>query len=77
MAIRGKVDEAFAEYQRVVEQDPLDLDAQWGDADNALSWLEPGYVIRDPGLQYLGQAFLFEPIKEDPRFKVFLKKMNF
>jgi adenylate cyclase len=27
-AIRGKRDEAFAEYQRVVEQDPLDLSAQ-------------------------------------------------
>jgi len=51
--------------------------AQWGDADNAMSWLERGYVIRDPGLQYLGQDFLFEPIKEDPRFKAFLHKMNF
>lgn len=182
MAVRGKVDEAFAEYQRVVEQDPLDLNAQrslanalskrgrydealkiydhmqaidparpilhwswgvlwlrqgdyqqalsefslepykflgltgeaiahhhlqqqdqavtslqtlistmgesasyqiaavyaqWGDADNAMSWLERGYVIRDPGLQYLGQEFLFKPIEEDPRFKAFLDKMNF
>ena len=27
--------------------------AQWGDADNAMSWLERAYVIRDPGLQNL------------------------
>mgnify|MGYP000160946224 CR=1 FL=1 len=51
--------------------------AQWGDADNAMSWLERGYVIRDPGLQFLGATFLFDPIKDDPRFKAFLDKMNF
>jgi tetratricopeptide (TPR) repeat protein len=50
--------------------------AQWGDADNALSWLEHGYKIRDPGLQYLGDSFLFSPIQEDPRFQAFLNKMN-
>ncbi|MCW8927054.1 MAG: tetratricopeptide repeat protein [Xanthomonadales bacterium] len=181
-AVRGKVDEAFAEYQRVVEQDPLDLDAlrslanaltareryeealevfeqmeaidpdrpilrwswgslhlrrgeyqqavdqfsrepyrflgvageaiayhhmqqqeqaaaklqtlistmgesaafqiaavyaQWGDADNAMSWLERGYIIRDPGLKFVGVTFLFDPIREDPRFQAFLEKMNF
>ena len=50
--------------------------AQWGDADNAMSWLERGYVIRDPGLQYVGLTFLFDPIREDPRFKAFIAKMN-
>lgn len=49
---------------------------QWGDFDNAMSWLERGYNIRDPGLQYLGTDFLFDPIREDPRFKAFLHKMN-
>ena len=51
--------------------------AQWGDADNAMSWLERGYVIRDPGLTYLGSNFLFDPIQDDPRFQAFLRKMNF
>jgi len=51
--------------------------AQWGDTDNAMSWLERGYNIRDPGLQYLGNDRLFEPIAEDPRFQAFLQKMNF
>jgi TolB-like protein/Flp pilus assembly protein TadD len=51
--------------------------AQWGDADNAMSWLERAYVIRDPGLPNVNGAFLFEPIKDDPRFQAFLKKMNF
>ncbi len=51
--------------------------AQWGDADNAMTWLERGYAIRDPGLQYMNQAFQFDPIRDDPRFQAFLQKMNF
>jgi serine/threonine-protein kinase len=51
--------------------------AQWGDADNAMSWLERAFVIRDPGLQYVGIGFLFDPIKDNPSFQAFLQKMNF
>lgn len=50
--------------------------AQWGDADNAMSWLERGYVIRDPGLQYLAVSPEFDPIGDDPRFKALLRKMK-
>ena len=50
--------------------------AQWGDADNAMSWLERGYVIRDPGLQYIGAETMFGPIRDDPRFQAFLRKMK-
>ena len=41
-----------------------------------MSWLERGYVIRDPGLQYIGAETLFGPIREDPRFQAFLRKMK-
>ena len=51
--------------------------AQWGDADNAMSWIERGYNIRDPGLQYVNLDSLFDLIREDPRFQAFLQKMNF
>jgi len=51
--------------------------AQWGDADNAMVWLERAYKIRDPGLQYLGLDDLFDPIREDSRFRAFLDRMNF
>jgi len=50
--------------------------AQWGDADNAMNWLERGYKIRDPGLQYLGLDDFFDPIRDDPRFRALLDKMN-
>jgi serine/threonine-protein kinase len=51
--------------------------AQWGDADNAMSWVERGYNIRDPGMQFINLDALFDPIREDPRFQAFLQKMNF
>jgi tetratricopeptide (TPR) repeat protein len=50
--------------------------SQWGDADNAMTWLERGYVIRDPGLQFVAVNRLFDPIRDDPRFKAFLRKMK-
>lgn len=50
---------------------------QWGDMDNAMSWIERGYNIRDPGIAYINTDSLFEPIREDPRFQAFLQRMNF
>jgi serine/threonine-protein kinase len=51
--------------------------AQWGDADNAMIWLERAYEIRDPGLQFLGNDKLFDPVSDDPRFQALLDRMNF
>jgi len=51
--------------------------SQWGDPDNAMIWLERGYKIRDPGLQYLSLDEMFDPMMGDPRFQAFLRKMNF
>jgi adenylate cyclase len=50
--------------------------SQWGDADNAMIWLERGYKIRDPGLQFLSLDEMFEPMREDSRFQAFMEKMN-
>lgn len=50
--------------------------AQWGDADNAISWLERGFVIRDPGLQFLAIDPMLDPIRKDPRFQDLLRRMN-
>ena len=80
----GQRDEAVAALQALIstmgESSSFQIAAvyaQWGDADNAMSWLERGYVIRDPGLAFLRITQLFDPIGEDPRFKAFLAKMNF
>lgn len=47
-----------------------------GNADQAFYWLERALEQRDGGLdEILGNPF-FDSIRGDPRFKVFLKKMN-
>jgi len=51
--------------------------AQWGDPDNAMTWLERGYRIRDPGLQYLVLDSFMDPIREDSRFQALVDRMNF
>jgi TolB-like protein/Tfp pilus assembly protein PilF len=77
-------DEAVAALQKLISTmgesssyQIAEVYAQWGDADNAMSWIERGYNIRDPGLQYISLDSLFDPIRDDPRFQAFLQKMNF
>lgn len=80
----GQRDEAVAALQTLISTmgesssyQIAEVYAQWGDADNAMSWIERGYNIRDPGLQFISLDSLFDPIREDPRFQAFLRKMNF
>jgi len=80
----GRRDEAVAALQELISTmgesssfQIANVYAQWGDADNAMSWLERGYIIRDPGLQFLNIDSLFDPIREDSRFQALLRKMNF
>jgi len=48
----------------------------WGDTDRAFAALERGYAIRDPGLVHIQLQTAFDPIRDDPRYEVFLKKMG-
>ena len=48
-----------------------------GDADNAFAWIERAYTARDSGLAFCKVARLFEPLHNDPRWPLFLKKMGF
>ena len=50
--------------------------AQRGDANSAMTWLERGFVIRDPGLVYLKSDSTFDPLRDDPRFQALLEKMH-
>ncbi|MBL8524233.1 MAG: TIR domain-containing protein [Betaproteobacteria bacterium] len=53
------------------------LHAGRGDADGTFEWLECAYEQRDAGLSYIIAAPFFDPIKHDPRWPVFVKKMGF
>jgi TolB-like protein/tetratricopeptide (TPR) repeat protein len=51
--------------------------AQWGNKDQALTWLDTAYRIRDPGLLQLKVDFLVNPIRAEPRFQSVLAKLKF
>ena len=47
-----------------------------GDADATFLWLERAYQQRDAGLVYSNALPFFDPVKHDPRWHPFLKKMG-
>ena len=49
--------------------------AQAGDKNKALDWLEVGYEKRDQNMPYLCFP-LFDPLRDEPRFKEIARKMN-
>ena len=51
--------------------------SQWGDKQQALTWLETAYRIRDPGLLQLKVDVFMDPIRTEPRFQSVLAKMQF
>ena len=47
-----------------------------GEKDKAFEWLERSLRERDPGITWLKIDFSFRGLREDPRYKALLKKMN-
>ena len=54
-----------------------DVYAWRGEVDKAYEWLEAAYAQRDPGLSNLATDLLLIPLRGDPRWPPFLKKMGF
>ena len=45
--------------------------------EKTLEWLEIGFEMNDPGMPYIStNVYLFDFIRDDPRFLELLKKMN-
>jgi serine/threonine-protein kinase len=51
--------------------------AQRGDRERAFAALERAWQFRDPGLAYMYSEPFMQPLRSDPRFGTFLKRMNF
>ena len=47
-----------------------------GDADATFLWLERAYQQRDAGLSYTNALPFFDPVKHDPRWAPFVKKLG-
>ena len=48
-----------------------------GEKDRAFEWLERGFTQRDPGLGHVFTDDFFTPLRDDPRWLPFMKKMGF
>ncbi len=47
-----------------------------GDKDKAFEWLESAYRIHDGGLSYVTYDRNLEKLRDDPRYKDFLRKLK-
>lgn len=47
-----------------------------GEKDRAFQWLERGYSERDASITWLKIDFSFRGLREDPRYKALMHKMN-
>ena len=47
-----------------------------GEKDEAFTWLEKAYEVRDPTLTYLKVGPKFTPLRSDPRFQDLLRRMG-
>ena len=50
--------------------------AALGQKDQAFAWLQKGYAEHDTDMEWLRVAQAFDPLRSDPRFTAFLRKMN-
>jgi serine/threonine-protein kinase len=47
-----------------------------GDKDQAFLWLEKAYAVRDAELTWLRNFFVWDPLRDDPRFQDLLRRVN-
>jgi TolB-like protein/class 3 adenylate cyclase/Flp pilus assembly protein TadD len=53
-----------------------EVHAYRGEVDKAYEWLETAYAQRDPGISNLATDLLLIPLRGDPRWPLFLKKVG-
>ena len=51
--------------------------AQWGNAVQALEWLQTAVRLRDPGLGWLKMDPLLDPLRKEPRFQAIERALKF
>ena len=50
--------------------------ARLGDRDQAFAWLEKAYQERQPALTFIGVEPVFDPLRSDPRFADFVRRIG-
>lgn len=75
-AAEAKLAQLVEEFGDDVSYQVAAIYSLWGDFDRAFAALERGYAIRDPGLVLIQVHTAFDPLRDDPRYDDFLKKMG-
>ena len=52
------------------------ISAQRGELDEAIHWLGVASRVQDPGIVRSGVDLLLDPLRDDPRFKTYLRELN-
>ena len=52
------------------------ISAQRGELDEAIRWLKVGRRVRDPGVVRAGVDQLLDPLRDDARFRTYLRELN-
>jgi TolB-like protein/Tfp pilus assembly protein PilF len=73
-AMRGKMQAAFGDASA---NEYALIDAQWGDKQSALRWLEKAFQLRDAGLARLKTEPLMDPLRKEPRFQSVMRELKF
>ena len=73
-AMRGKLQAAFGDASA---NEYALIDAQWGDKQSALRWLEKAFRLRDAGLARLKTEPLLDPLRDEPRFQAIERELKF
>ena len=51
--------------------------AQWGNTGQALAWLDSAMRLQDPGMEQLKVDPLLDPLRGEPRFQAYQRKLQF
>jgi adenylate cyclase len=77
---KGDSDKALAQLLKSRADHPFSIaqvHAFRGESDEAFKWLDRAYAQKDAALEYVKGNPLLKNLEGDPRYKAFLKKMNF
>lgn len=78
--LMGKKDEVLPEVEAGEYIDPMDaarLYTLMGMHEEAIDWIEKGYYARSVMMVTLKHFWLWDPLRDNPRFKEIYNKMNF
>ena len=76
VASQADLNEAIREYAKNLAYQIAEAYAWCGERDAAFAWLERAYRQHDGGMGYLSRDRFFTSLRDDPRYRALLKKLN-